>query len=135
MTLLAEISVGEFLDKVTILEIKSERMTDPNQLRNVRHELDVLRRTWAGSPFSREDLGAEVAALKRINERLWVIEDDIRLKEASSEFDDEFIRLARSVYVTNDERAAIKRRINLRVGSGLVEEKSYADYRNADTPP
>ena len=129
MNLSAEISVGEFLDKVTILEIKSERIGDPAKLRNVHRELDTLRRTWAASPFSRQDLAAEIAELKRINEQLWEIEDDIRGHEAEARFDADFVRLARAVYITNDERAAVKRRINLKVGSELIEEKSYADYR------
>lgn len=128
----AEISVGEFLDKVTILEIKSERIADPAKLENVRRELETLRRTWAASPFAREELDDEVGELKRINERLWEIEDDIRNKEAAGAFDEEFIRLARAVYITNDERAAVKRRINVKVGSTLIEEKSYADYRRGD---
>jgi len=134
MNLSAEISVGEFLDKVTILEIKSERIADPAKLKNVHHELETLRRTWAASPFSGEDLAAEIAELKRINERLWVIEDDIRDKEAAGTFDAGFIELARAVYITNDERAAVKRRINLKVGSQLIEEKSYADYRRTGQP-
>lgn len=129
MNLSAEISVGEFLDKVTILEIKSERIGDPAKLSNVQRELDTLRRTWAASPFSRQDLGTEIAELKRINEKLWRIEDDIRDREAAATFDEGFIQLARAVYITNDERAAVKRRINLKVGSTLIEEKSYADYR------
>lgn len=129
MNLSAEISVGEFLDKITILEIKSERIHDPGKLENIHRELDTLRRTWSGSPFSRQELGEEITALKGINERLWQIEDDIRNKEAAGSFDEEFIELARAVYFTNDERAAIKRRINVKVGSGLIEEKSYADYR------
>ncbi len=129
MNLSAEISVGEFLDKVTILEIKSERIGDPAKLANIQRELDTLRRAWAASPFSRQDLDAEVAELKRINEKLWKIEDDIRDREAAGVFDDGFIQLARAVYITNDERAAVKRRINVKVGSALIEEKSYADYR------
>lgn len=132
MNLSAEISVGEFLDKITILEIKAERIRDAAKLRNIQHELDTLRRTWQASPFSRKDIAAEVARLKHINEQLWVIEDDIRLKESHGAFDDEFIQLARSVYIINDERAAVKREINLKLGSALVEEKSYADYRRKE---
>ena len=128
----AEISVGEFLDKITILQIKSERIPDPAKLRNIRHELDVLLRTWEASPHSRQDLGVEIAELKQINETLWEIEDDIRIKESAGEFDEDFIRLARSVYINNDQRAAIKRRINVKTGSDLIEEKSYADYRRPD---
>lgn len=129
MNLSAEISVGEFLDKVTILEIKSERIKDAAKLENVHKELNILRQTWQNSPFSQKDIAAEIAELKEINERLWEIEDYIRDKESEGAFDDQFIQLARSVYVTNDERAAVKRRINVKVGSNLVEEKSYADYK------
>lgn len=129
MNLSAEISVGEFLDKVTILEIKSERIKDAAKLENVRKELNILRQTWQNSPFSQKDIAAEIAELKEINERLWEIEDYIRDKESEGAFDEQFIKLARSVYVTNDERAAVKRRINVKVGSNLVEEKSYADYK------
>lgn len=132
MNLTAEISVGEFLDKITILEIKFERIQDEAKLKNVRKELETLRRTWEDSPFSQQDVSAEVAELKKINEKLWEIEDDIRDKEAQGLFDQEFIELARSVYFTNDERAAVKRAINVKVGSELVEEKSYADYRRKD---
>ena len=129
MNLSAEISVGEFLDKMTILEIKAERIHDPAKLENVHRELDTLRRTWAASPLAGQDLRQEVAELKQINERLWQIEDDIRDCEAAADFGPAFIELARSVYINNDERAAVKRRINLKVGSELLEEKSYADYR------
>ena len=128
MNLRAEISVGEFLDKITILEIKSERIKDEAKLENIHKELNTLRQIWSESPFSQEDIGAEITALKQINEKLWEIEDYIRDKESEGAFDDQFIELARSVYFTNDERAAVKRKINVKVGSELVEEKSYADY-------
>jgi hypothetical protein len=122
------ISPGELLDKITILRIKSRRMSDPNKLRNVRLELDALQGTWTGSAYAGVDVDADVDALMTVNERLWVIEDDIRDKERAQAFDAEFIRLARAVYVENDERAAIKRRINLKLGSTIVEEKSYNAY-------
>ncbi len=125
------VSPGELLDKITILRIKSDRIGDPAKLANVRLELDALERTWSESPYAAVDVRADVRALQEVNERLWVIEDDIRGKEREQSFDAEFIRLARAVYVENDERAAIKRRINLTLGSSLVEEKSYADYRPA----
>lgn len=128
MSLSAEISVGEFLDKITILEIKSERIADADKLENIRKELALLRRTWRESPYSQLDLAGDFSDLKLINEKLWDIEDRIREKEAAGAFDDDFIGLARSVYITNDERAGVKRRINLKAGSGLVEEKSYSDY-------
>ena len=123
------ISPGELLDKITILQIKSKRISDPQKLANVRLELDALEHTWKGSAYSRIDVAADVRALLAVNERLWVIEDDIRDKERARSFDADFVRLARSVYIENDERAAIKRRLNVRLGSTLIEEKSYADYR------
>jgi hypothetical protein len=123
------VSPGELLDKITILRIKSNRMSDAQKLANVRIELKVLEETWCASPYAESDIAADVNALLKVNERLWVIEDDIRDKERAQEFDAEFIRLARAVYVENDERAAIKRRINLKLGSTIVEEKSYAQYK------
>jgi hypothetical protein len=127
--LLVPISPGELIDKITILEIKSARMTDAAKLANVRTELDLLMATWRASPYAAEDVADDWQALRRVNEQLWDIEDDIRDKERASAFDAVFIELARAVYVTNDERAAIKKRINTRLGSRLVEEKSYAEYR------
>ncbi len=124
------VSPGELLDKITILRIKSSRMSDPGKLANVRLELAALEHTWNQSAYASADLHADIQALHEVNERLWVIEDDIRGKERTQSFDAEFIRLARAVYVENDERAAVKRRINQRLGSSLVEEKSYADYRS-----
>jgi hypothetical protein len=123
------VSPGELLDKITILRIKSQRMSDPAKLSNVRLELRSLEETWGGSAYSKSDIEADVAALLSVNERLWVIEDDIRDKERAQAFDAEFIRLARAVYVENDERAAIKRRINTKLGSNIVEEKSYREYK------
>jgi hypothetical protein len=122
------VSFGELIDKITILEIKSEQMRDAAKLANVRAELDLLNATWAGHPASRTDISAERAELKRINQELWDIEDEIRLKEKAQAFDARFIELARAVYFTNDRRAAVKREINLKLGSKLVEEKSYQDY-------
>ena len=129
------ISPGELLDKITILRIKSQRMTDPAKITNVRLELRALEETWNASEYARFDVAADVAALATVNERLWVIEDDIRDKERAQAFDAEFIRLARAVYIENDERAAIKRRINAKLGSALVEEKSYRDYRTGSPRP
>jgi hypothetical protein len=123
------ISPGELLDKITILRIKSQRMSDPVKVSNVRLELRTLEDTWSASAYAKIDIDSEVKALLRVNERLWVIEDDIRDKERTQAFDAEFIRLARAVYVENDERAAIKRRINATLGSSIVEEKSYRDYK------
>ena len=127
--ILVPVSPGELLDKITILRIKSARMTDPAKLANVRVELDALERTWRDSGAAVPEVVADEAALQRVNEALWDIEDRIRDKELAREFDATFIELARAVYVTNDERAAIKKRINLALGSRIVEEKSYQPYR------
>jgi hypothetical protein len=124
----APVSFGELIDKITILEIKSERMADAAKLANVRDELELLNALWKGDPASATDISAERAELKRINEALWEIEDEIRLKERDQAFDARFIELARAVYHTNDKRAAVKRAINQKLGSRLVEEKSYQDY-------
>ncbi len=123
------VSFGELIDKITILEIKAARMHDAAKLANVRTELHLLNATWSQNPASRTDIGAERARLKAVNETLWDIEDRIRVKEKAQAFDAEFVELARSVYFRNDERAAFKREINLKLGSQLVEEKSYQDYR------
>ena len=128
MTLKVDVSAGEFLDKITILEIKSERIKDEAKLRNVRKELDLLRNIWAESPLSRSDISTQMEELKRVNESLWDIEDKVRLKEAAHTFDNEFIELARSVYQINDKRSVIKRELNRLLGSELMEEKSYTDY-------
>jgi hypothetical protein len=124
----APVSCGELIDKLTILEIKAERIADPDKLANVRDELRLLTELWEADPASATDIGTERAELKRINEALWEIEDEIRVKERQQSFDARFIELARSVYRTNDRRAAVKRAINLKLGSRLVEEKSYEDY-------
>ena len=126
--LLAPVSPGELVDKITILAIKSRRIGDPAKLANVRTELDALRRCWQQSRFGDRDIASDEAELMAVNERLWDIEDRIRDKERQRAFDAEFIELARSVYVENDQRAAVKKRINLALGSALVEEKSYAAY-------
>jgi Family of unknown function (DUF6165) len=123
------VSPGEVLDKITILRIKAARMTDPVKVANVRRELELLERTWGDSAYARHDVSRDETALHAVNERLWDIEDRIRDKERAQAFDAEFIALARSVYVENDERAAIKKRINVALGSAIVEEKSYAAYR------
>ena len=122
------VSFGELLDKIAILQIKSERMTDATKLANVRNELAALEKTWMAHPAAGHDIATLRAELKAVNERLWVIEDDIRIKEKAQAFDDGFIRLARSVYFENDTRAKIKKDINLALGSSYVEEKSYQDY-------
>jgi len=127
--MLVPVSPGEVMDKITILRIKAARITDATKLANVKRELEILERTWAESVYGQQDISADTAALQAVNERLWVIEDDIRDKERAKSFDAGFIELARSVYIENDERAAIKKRINTALGSAIVEEKSYASYR------
>jgi chorismate mutase len=128
MSVNVEISIGEFFDKITILEIKQERIKDTAKLENINKELDSLNRLLQQQPFSRADVSEEVAELKAINEKLWVIEDDIREKESHKSFDQDFVELARAVYFTNDRRSEVKRDINLKLGSEFVEEKSYEEY-------
>jgi len=128
-TIRVPVSYGELIDKITILEIKSERIGDAAKRANVGVELDLLNATWGGDSASHTDIADQCAKLRAVNEALWEIEDRIRFKEKSNAFDAEFIELARSVYIRNDERAAIKRAINEKLGSTLVEEKSYQDYR------
>lgn len=123
------VSPGEMLDKITILRIKAARMSDAAKVANVKHELALLEKTWKDCGAAAVDLGDEEANLTRVNEALWVIEDDIRDEERASRFGPRFIELARAVYVTNDERAAIKKRINILLGSSIVEEKSYKSYK------
>lgn len=122
------VSPGEVLDKITILEIKSERMSDPVKVANVRVELALLQETWAQSVTVDSVIQDLHDQLKLINEALWEIEDDIRDKERLKEFDEQFIELARQVYFTNDRRSQVKKELNLHLGSRIVEEKSYQDY-------
>lgn len=129
MSILVEIPVGDFLDKLSILEIKAERIQDPAKLANIQRELDVLRATWKASPYADRDIATEYAELRTVNEALWDIEDDIRDQERMRSFSERFVELARSVYLTNDRRAELKRILNLKLGSALVEEKSYQEYR------
>lgn len=127
--ILVPVSPGELLDKITILRIKAARIDDAAKLVNVRLELGLLEATWRDSGCAASALTQDEHALQHVNEQLWDIEDRIRDKEAKQIFDREFIELARAVYVSNDERAAIKKRINTRLGSRIVEEKSYRQYR------
>lgn len=121
------ISWGELLDKITILEIKVERLTTQSARANAAKELDLLREIAGPIPPDGETM-ALVARLKALNERLWENEDNIRDHERSGKFDSGFIELARSIYKHNDERAVVKRDLNLVLGSGLIEEKSYKPY-------
>ncbi len=126
--LIVEVSAGELIDRITILEIKAERFTDAAKRQNVGRELDALlaarRAAFAPSP----DLDRLTAELKAVNARLWQIEDDIRAREKAGDFGPRFVELARAVYRNNDQRAAVKRRINTLLGSRIVEEKSYTGY-------
>ena len=126
------LSFGEVLDKITILEIKSKRMTDADKLKNVRLELEALNRIWLDEIRMTPDIAELRSQLKTVNEALWEIEDGIRDLEARKSFNADFIKLARSVYFTNDRRAAIKKAVNESLGSRLIEEKSYRDYTAPD---
>ena len=128
MQLQVPVSVGEVLDKITILQIKLAHISDAAKRANIHNELDALLPLVVGDAFTTDQMQALMAELKSVNEALWDIEDDIREKEAAKSFDAEFIRLARAVYITNDKRAEIKKQINLATGSALVEEKSYESY-------
>ena len=127
-TIMTAVAPGELIDKITILRIKSDRITDAAKVKNVRIELDILNATRAESVPDSEELTRLDAALQSVNEELWVIEDDIRDCERDGDFGQKFIDLARAVYVTNDKRATLKKDINLLLGSHIVEEKSYAEY-------
>ena len=123
------ISPGELLDKITILQIKAERISDADKVANVKTELDLLTRVWDDAVEMDDTLRDLTAELKSINEALWEIEDDIRDEERNKRFGERFIELARAVYVTNDDRAAAKKKVNLHLNSTIVEEKSYQDYK------
>jgi uncharacterized protein DUF6165 len=127
-TLLVPISPGELLDKITILRIKSARLHDATKLVNVRRELSLLEQTRQRMLPTDEKLRADEAELERVNAALWDIEDRIREHEAQQRFDAGFVELARAVYICNDERAAIKHRINRNLNSAIIEEKSYQPY-------
>lgn len=131
MLIQAPISLGELIDKITILEIKAVHISDESKLKNVTHELTVLNKKVDTllDAAGQAKLQPLKQALKDINQELWVIEDDIRDCERAKEFSDKFIQLARAVYFTNDKRAAVKKDINLAFGSELIEEKSYKDYQ------
>jgi Family of unknown function (DUF6165) len=131
MLIEAPISLGELIDKITILEIKAVNISDAGKLKNVTHELNVLNAKVDSllDAAGAAKLAPLKQALKDINQALWIIEDDIRDCEYVKDFSDKFIQLARAVYVTNDQRAKVKKDINLAFGSELIEEKSYKDYQ------
>lgn len=126
--LTAPISIGELIDKITILQIKLKKIRDPQKLQHVFYEAQVLDAAYKLHVPSSPQLLSLIEKLRAVNEKLWAIEDALRAKEALQEFDSEFIELARSVYFTNDERGRLKLQINELTGSKLVEEKQYADY-------
>ena len=128
MNLMIPVSPGELIDKLTILEIKLDRIDDASKLANVRREHDELTDVWRRAELADDTVDALRAQLLEVNEALWEIEDAIRDEERSRRFEGRFIELARAVYRRNDERAALKRRINDHLGSPIVEEKSYRDY-------
>lgn len=127
-TVTIQVGSGELIDKITILEIKSDRISDADKLANVRRELAVLTQTLGEQVQPSDELSALTGELKTINEALWEIEDDIRACEAEKDFGEKFIELARAVYITNDKRAAVKKQINLLTGSSIIEEKSYTEF-------
>ena len=128
MTVSVPVSWGEIIDKITILEIKTEHLVDPVKVTNVQKELDLLVAVREREFPAHKRLAILSAELKSINQKLWVIEDDIRECERAKDFGPRFVELARAVYFTNDARATTKRKINDLLGSELVEEKSYAPY-------
>ncbi len=127
---LVPVAIGELADKISILEIKAERITDAEKLRNVRSELEQLRAVWDRRGARPAALEALTRELKQTNQRLWEIEDEIRDCERQRDFGRQFVELARAIYRTNDRRAEIKRKINLLVGSAIIEEKSYRAYQS-----
>ena len=127
-----ELPLGDVIDKISILQIKSERISAPEKLVNIHRELEVLSDAWADTDYpSIKDL-PEWTGLLEVNGKLWTVEDDLRILEAKQDFGPEFIRLARSVYFLNDQRASLKKSINITLGSDLVEEKSYQDYGSGE---
>ncbi len=129
MSIKISVSPGEVVDKIVILQIKQERIGNPGKLRNINTELALLRKQWAAAYEPCDELETLTVELKQLNEQLWVIENDIRECERRQQFDDKFIQLARAVYLTNDQRAAVKRQVNELFGSEIIEEKSYAVSR------
>ncbi len=128
MKIMVEVGAGELVDKITILEIKRDRLKEAGQLANVKRELGILEAARDQAIAASPELAACTDKLRQVNTELWEIEDDIRDQERAGDFGERFVQLARSVYVTNDRRAALKREINEITGSRIVEEKSYADY-------
>lgn len=125
---LVEIAIGELIDKLTILQIKSEHIRDPEKLKNILFEIELLNEARRQSVPESPELTRLEVELKAVNQQIWDIEDAVRDCERNQRFDEHFVALARSVYKTNDKRAAVKKRINELFNSRIVEEKSYAAY-------
>ena len=121
------VSLGEVFDKITILQIKKDKIKDRNKLININKELNEIE-TFVEEHKNDNEILSFIKTLKNINLKLWEIEDKIRAKESLKEFDEDFIQLARSVYRVNDKRAEIKKEINFKTNSNLIEEKSYNQY-------
>ena len=128
MSILIPVGYGEVCDKISILEIKCNRMTEKDALRNVEKELALLRACLNEAEVQKERISSIQKELRTVNESLWDIEDALREKESKGIFDQEFIELARAVYITNDRRSELKREINVTLGSEIIEEKSYESY-------
>lgn len=126
--ILVPVSIGELIDKITVLEIKGERIADPDKLGTIRQELAELRQAWEDSPYAGSDIKALREDLRKVNETLWEIEDYLRIKEDEGAFDEQFVELARSQYRNSDRRTEIKQLIDEQVGSEFVEVKSYPSY-------
>ncbi len=125
-----DVSIGEVVDKITILSIKLNKIENDKKLKNIRKEYDLLFNSLENSGIEVDS--ALFTKLETINLKLWEIEDKIRKKEANKEFDDEFIQLARNVYINNDKRSAAKREINIKYGSNIIEEKEYVRYNDLE---
>jgi hypothetical protein len=126
--ILVPVSVGELLDRLTVLELKNERIADPFKLKNIRKELREVRRAWESSPYVGADIDTYRRELRQVNETLWEIDDYLRIKEAEGSFDEQFVELARSEYQNRDRRAALIRMIDKQIGSEYTVEKSYPSY-------
>ena len=126
--ILIPVSIGELIDRLTVLEIKSERIADPAKLVTIRSELSEIKEAWESSPYAGADIDAYRKELKKVNETLWEIEDYLRIKEDEGAFDEQFVELARSQYRNSDRRAEIKGLIDEQVGSEFMEVKSYPSY-------
>ena len=130
-----ELPLGDVVDKISILQIKSERIANERKLQNVHRELAILKAAWADTEHPNLESLPEWDGLLEVNGKLWTVEDDLRLLEGQQNFGDSFVRLARSVYFLNDKRAELKKSINVSLGSTLVEEKSYQDYGSGSGSP